>query len=277
MTNSVAQAVIKRDRNIVLAGLTAVIGFAAYYTISMALEFNSQASFNGGLSPLESLEYVCGLVTSPEATEISTLTNLQVFWMLFIMWTVMQVAMMSPTAVPMVLMYTKIERHRQPDKIPYQGTILFFCGYLLIWMAFSAVFALFQLGLENANLLTSTMSSATLWLAGGLLIAAGLFQFSKLKQACLNECRSPVTYLMTDWRSGLSGALKMGIKHGLHCVGCCWVLMALLFVAGVMNLLWMAVITAVVLIEKIMPQGVQFGKLAGLVLVIWGTAILILG
>jgi predicted metal-binding membrane protein len=121
------------------------------------------------------------------------------------------------------------------------------------------------------------MASASPWLAGGILIAAGLFQFSKLKEACLSQCRSPVTYFMLEWREGNTGALRMGLKHGVHCVGCCWVLMALLFVAGVMNLLWMALITVFVLIEKVMPRGELFGRVGGVGMVIWGIGIIVMG
>lgn len=275
MTNTIAQAVIRRDRNIVLVGLAAVIGFTAYYTISMAVEFNNQLSAGGGLLAIQSLEYVCGLALSPEASGTPTLLNYQAFWTLFIMWTVMQIAMMSPTAVPMVLTFTKIERHRHPERSPYLPTTLFYLGYVIVWAGFSAVFAALQLGLQAADLLSPVMASANNWLAGGILIAAGLFQFSKLKQACLNQCRSPVAYLMTEWRNGRTGAYLMGLKHGLHCVGCCWVLMALLFVAGVMNLFWMAIITAFVLIEKLLPNGQQFGRVVGVGFIVWGLLIFV--
>jgi predicted metal-binding membrane protein len=191
------------------------------------------------------------------------------------MWTVMQVAMMSPTAVPMILMHGKVERHRQPQKLPFFRISLFFMGYIILWAIFSLAFAALQMGLQSAALLSPTMASNTPWLSGGILIATGLFQFSHLKQACLKQCRSPVTYLMTEWRNGRSGALLMGLKHGAHCVGCCWIIMALLFVAGVMNLFWMAAITAFVLIEKLAPHGDYFGRAVGIVLIVWGILVLV--
>jgi predicted metal-binding membrane protein len=120
------------------------------------------------------------------------------------------------------------------------------------------------------------MASTSHWLSGGILIAAGLFQFSGLKEACLSQCRSPVTYFMLEWREGNTGALRMGLKHGVHCVGCCWVLMGLLFMAGVMNLLWMAVITGFVLLEKVMPKGDIFGRVGGVGMVIWGICLIVL-
>ena len=145
-----------------------------------------------------------------------------------------------------------------------------------MWVVFSAVFALVQMILQSSALLSPQMASASPWLAGGILVAAGLFQFSKLKEVCLNECRSPVTYFMLEWREEKTGALLMGLKHGIHCVGCCWVLMALLFVAGVMNLLWMGLVTAFVLTEKVTPKGDIFGRVGGVGMMIWGIFLILL-
>jgi predicted metal-binding membrane protein len=255
--NNVAQAVVKRDRNIVLAGLAAVIFVASIYTIHMTGQFNR---------PMD-----VALMPSTH----STMTGGYSFLILFSMWTVMQVAMMSPTAVPMILMHGKVERHRQPQKLPFFRISLFFMGYIILWAIFSLAFAALQMGLQSAALLSPEMASSSPWLSGGILIAAGLFQFTHLKQACLKQCRSPVNYLMTEWRDGRVGALLMGLKHGAHCVGCCWVLMALLFVAGVMNLFWMAAITAFVLIEKLAARGENFGRIIGIGLIIWGILIII--
>jgi predicted metal-binding membrane protein len=257
MTNQVTQAVIQRDRKIVMSGLAAVILLATAYTVYMARE----------------LHVPVDMAMMPEVH--ANLASHYDFIFLFAMWTVMQVAMMSPTAVPMVLMYSKIERHSQPGRIPFFRISLFFLGYLLLWAAFSAVFALLQMGMHSASMLSNDFATTNPWLSGGILIAAGLFQFSALKQACLKQCRSPVGYLMTEWRSGRSGALLMGLKHGLHCVGCCWIIMALLFVAGVMNLFWMAAITAFVLIEKLTARGELFGRVVGVGLIVWGFLIIV--
>jgi predicted metal-binding membrane protein len=251
MTNNVAQVVIKRDRNVVLAGLAAVAAAAAIHTINMARTFAEPV-------PMLHADH-----------------NGQSFLGIFVMWTVMQVAMMSPTAVPMLLMYTKIARHRKEDISPTSSTVLVFLGYVMVWALFSLLFAAIQMGLQSTALLSPGLASGNRWLSGSILIAAGLFQFSHLKQACLSQCRSPVSYFMTEWRNGRRGAFLMGLNHGIHCVGCCWILMALLFVAGVMNLFWMAIITAFVLIEKLAPPGVLFGRIAGGVLIVWGILILI--
>ena len=258
MTNNpIAEAVIKRDRNIILAGLSAIILVTAIYTVNMAHLYGEMS-----VAMLQHHNH-----TGHSGNSFSSL---------FIMWTVMQIAMMSPTAVPMILMHAKVERSRHPEQSPVIATALFFLGYIIVWVVFSGVFALVQMALQSSALLSPQMASASPWLAGGILIAAGLFQFSKLKEVCLNECRSPVTYFMLEWREGNNGALLMGLKHGIHCVGCCWVLMALLFVAGVMNLLWMALITAFVLIEKVMPKGDIFGRVGGVGMMLWGISLIML-
>jgi predicted metal-binding membrane protein len=256
--NPIVEAVLKRDRMVVSFGLAATILVAAYFTIVSAQYHNNLA-----VAILEH-HHQHGNET-PDG-----------FWHLFGMWTVMQVAMMSPTAVPMLLMHVKVQRNRYPDKSPYLQNFVFFMGYLIVWTAFSAAIAGVQVYLQSISLLTPQMAFVSPWLAGGILIAAGLFQFSKLKEVCLNGCRSPVTYLMLEWREGNFGAFMMGLKHGLHCVGCCWVLMALLFAAGVMNLLWMAVITVFVLLEKVLPKGDVFGKVGGVAMILWGVALMIL-
>lgn len=272
--NPVVEAVLKRDRNIVLAGLTAVILLAAAYLVNMAQSYDKAVKLlfsvciSGDVS-------VADMGNMPIFEHTSHINN--GFLTLFAMWAVMQVAMMSPTAVPMILMHTKIQRNRYPDESPFIPTAIFFSGYIIVWAGFSAAIAAVQLILQSSALLSPQMASTSPWLAGGILIAAGLFQFSKLKEVCLNGCRSPVTYFMLEWREGNSGALLMGLKHGLHCVGCCWVLMALLFVAGVMNLLWMSIITMFVLLEKAMPKGELFGKIGGVGMVIWGIALIVLG
>ena len=256
-STSIANTVINRDRNIVLTGLAAVIVAATIYTVNMVQAYNGMAA--------AMLQHHDHAIHGNES-----------FLNLFIMWTVMQVAMMSPTAIPMVLMHTRIERNRFPERSPVLRTTLFLFGYILVWAAFSAVFAWIQILLQSMTLLSPAMASTSPWLAGGILVAAGLFQFSKLKEVCLTQCRSPVTYFMLEWHDGDAGALLMGLKHGVHCVGCCWVLMALLFVAGVMNLLWMAIITVFVLIEKLTPKGDFFGRVSGAGMVIWGLAIILL-
>ena len=189
---------------------------------------------------------------------------------LFLMWAEMMVAMMIPSAAPMILTFARVNRQRREQARPFVPTGLFVLGYLVIWCAFSLAAGLAQWALHGAALLSPTMRSSSPVLGGVLLIAAGTFQWSPWKRACLHHCRSPLSFLLGGWREGRTGALAMGLEHGAWCAGCCWLLMVLLFVAGVMNMLWVAVITVLVLLEKALPQGPRLGAIAGIVFVTWG-------
>lgn len=189
---------------------------------------------------------------------------------LFLMWAEMMVAMMLPSATPMILTVAKVQRNRREQERPFVATGIFVFGYLVVWTGFSAFAALMQWILHAKALLSPMMVGTSPLLGGGLLIAAGIFQWSPLKNACLAGCCSPLKFLMADWREGKCGAFTMGLRHGVHCMGCCWFLMLLLFVAGVMNVWWIAVITILVLIEKVVPRGLFFGKIAGILFAGWG-------
>ena len=189
---------------------------------------------------------------------------------LFLMWAEMMVAMMIPSAAPMILTFAQVNRRRREQERPFVPTGLFLLGYLIVWSAFSLVVALAQWALHGLALLSPMMKSSSPVLGGLLLIFAGVFQWTPWKRACLRHCRSPLSFLLSGWREGWKGALRMGIEHGAYCAGCCWLLMALLFVAGVMNMLWVAAITMLVLLEKILPHGTRFGTAAGGVFVAWG-------
>jgi predicted metal-binding membrane protein len=195
--------------------------------------------------------------------------------LLFVMWGVMMVAMMTPSASPVILMFSAMNRHRAEHRGPVVRTGLFVLGYLVAWTAYSAAAATAQWALHGLTLISPMMVSTSPYLGGGLLMAAGIFQWTPLKRACLIQCRSPMGFIMTEWREGRRGALVMGFRHGVYCVGCCWVLMALLFVAGVMNLVWVAAIATFVLVEKVVPAGERVGQVAGVVLVLAGLAVMI--
>jgi predicted metal-binding membrane protein len=203
------------------------------------------------------------------------------YWLIaLLMWWVMMVAMMTPSAAPMILLYARATRHAQAGGRMQPGVVAtasFAGGYLLAWLAYSGAATLLMWLLERSGVLAVTrMGSTSAWLSAGLLIVAGLYQFSSLKTACLQTCRTPAEFLSRHWRPGASGALRMGLAHGTYCVGCCWALMALLFVGGVMNLLWIAILAMFVLAEKLAPQGPWMSRLAGLILVLWGLATLMI-
>lgn len=194
--------------------------------------------------------------------------------LLFVMWTVMMIAMMVPSAAPMILAFVTVNQRRQAANRPFVPVAIFLFGYLAVWTAFSAVATLAEWGLHQAALLSTTMTATSTALNGGLLMAAGIFQWTPMKRACLKGCRSPLSFLMSEWRDGKAGAFVMGLRHGAYCVGCCWFLMALLFVAGVMNLLWVAVIALFVMAEKISPKGELLARVAGVGLVIAGATLI---
>jgi predicted metal-binding membrane protein len=196
--------------------------------------------------------------------------NLPEFILMFVMWTTMMVAMMVPSAAPMILLFAATNRQQAVAFNPFGRTSLFVLGYLLVWAAFSFIATSTQGILHSAALLSPVMATTNTILAALLLLVAGLFQWTPYKYACLHRCRSPLSFLLNSWRPGSWGALQMGVEHGAYCLGCCWALMALLFVAGVMNLLWIAILAVLVLVEKVAPAGHIVSRIAGVVFVIWG-------
>lgn len=196
---------------------------------------------------------------------------------LFLMWAGMMVAMMLPSAMPMVLTFAAVSRNRRRHERPYVPVTIFSAGYVAVWFAFSAAAAVAQWFLHRQALLSPAMVSTSAWFGGLLLLAGGLFQFTPLKRTCLKHCRTPLEFIMTRWREGAGGAFRMGLEHGVFCTGCCWALMSLLFVAGVMNILWIAALTLLVAVEKLFPRAPWISPATGLVLVGWGTAVIASG
>lgn len=194
---------------------------------------------------------------------------------LFVMWAVMMAAMMLPSAAPMILFYAAIARRRRDRGEVATGTGVFALGYLVIWSLFSVGAAVLQWRLDAVALLSPAMATTSFAIAGLMLMAAGLYQFTPWKRACSRRCRSPLEFVLSEWREGLRGALIMGVRHGLLCVGCCWALMLLLFVGGVMNLLWIGGIALLVLIERTVPAGGTIGRAAGALLIASGGAVLL--
>jgi predicted metal-binding membrane protein len=181
-----------------------------------------------------------------------------------LMWWLMMVAMMLPSAAPAILLYARVREQRRADGAVVQPCI-FGLGYLAVWLLFSIAAAWVQRMIAGPAM---TLDSRIL--ASALLIVAGLYQLSPLKSACLRQCRSPTAFLTTHWRPGVTGAVRLGVVHGAYCVGCCWMLMVLLFVGGVMNFAWIAALTLIVGIEKLVPRGDLIGRAAGVALIAWG-------
>lgn len=246
-----------RERLTLLAALAAVTALAWLYLFTTAAGWTEIPAMSG-MAMAEPMARPWGLAD---------------FALTFVMWAVMMVGMMLPSAAPMLTAFARIGRDRATRGRAAVAPAIFAIGYLLVWTGFSAAATLLQWALDQAMLLSPEMASASPWLTAGILIAAGLYQISPLKQACLRHCRTPLAFMLTRWHEGAGGALRMGLEHGALCLGCCWALMALLFVAGVMNLLVVAAIAAFVLIEKLAPMGIVVGQWSGAGLVLLGLLI----
>jgi predicted metal-binding membrane protein len=190
----------------------------------------------------------------------------------WVMWSVMMIGMMVPTAAPVLLLFTGVRGGRARAGIG-PDVLLFGAGYLLVWVGFSVGAATAQWGLHQAALLSPSMATTSRPIAAAILIAAGVYQLTSMKTRCLARCQSPLGFLMSNWRDGPGGALSMGLRHGVYCLGCCWALMGVLFVVGVMNLAWVAVLTVVVLVEKIGPAGARLARAGGVVLIVLGVVV----
>ena len=253
--NSLVERALRYDRLLVIAGVLAVIVLSWTYLLAGA---GTMQEMDGMLMPMSSGPWTAGRAL-----------------VMLLMWTVMMAAMMLPSAAPMILFYAAIARGRDTSGMPATSSGIFAAGYVAIWTAFSLAAVALQYGMERLALLSPMMETTSKTLAGGILIAAGLYQWSPLKKTCLQSCRSPLEFVLTHWRSGARGAFVMGLLHGVYCVGCCWMLMLLLFVGGIMNLGWIAGLAILVLAEKLAPAGHWIGRGAGLLLIGWGIAALL--
>jgi predicted metal-binding membrane protein len=249
-----------RDRLAVLVGLGGITVAAWVYVVVTAHRMVPAPGGMNGQSMPPMMDAMIG-VRPWTATE---------FGLTFAMWALMMVAMMVPTAAPMTLMYAAVARKAAAQHSPLAPTFVFVAGYVTMWTIFSVVAAFAQHALDRAALLSPTLVSASARFGAAILIAAGLYQLTPLKNACLKNCRAPAHFMSRYWRAGSLGALRMGLRLGVYCVGCCWVLMALLFVGGVMNLLWIAAIAIFVLLEKTIPFGEVSGRVAGAAMILFG-------
>jgi len=251
------EAVLRRDRRIVLGSLAVVVALAWLYlwrdTANMGMDMD-----HGSMA----------MAAMPRAVDAGSLA------LTFVMWTVMMAGMMLPSAAPAILLYGALVRKNGARGVVVPGVWIFAGAYLLVWTGFSAVATLLQTLLERASLLTPAMTLASTSLGALALIGAGIYQLTPLKRACLGKCRNPLEFFVTRWRGGTSGTFRMGLEHGAYCVGCCWALMLLLFVAGVMNLAWVALIAALVFVEKLFPAAVVVTRTTSAALILAGIYLL---
>jgi predicted metal-binding membrane protein len=263
------EALLRRDRLIVAACLAVICLLSWYYLLSGAGTGMSTVAMTTWQFP-------------PPVYGDSGTSHwpAQYWWIMIVMWWVMMIAMMVPSAAPMILLYARVRRHSQRRDGSTGGSIptaIFLTGYLLAWLVFSLVATVLQWALEQVGLVHGMMMwSNSAILSGVFLLAAGTYQFSPLKSVCLTHCRGPASFLTQHWRKGSLGALQMGLEHGLYCVGCCWFLMLLLFVGGIMNLVWIAGLAIFVLLEKLLPRGVQVARWSGGMMVLAGAYLLLI-
>lgn len=262
----------KRDRIAILIALAATTILAWAYLINMAIDMDAMTNMPmDGMGNKEAISAMgemangttMGSMGSMNDTMALKTWTLGYFVSMLLMWVIMMIGMMVPTAVPMALIYAAIARKAAGQGHTLAPTAVFVNGYIVMWSLFSIGATVAQWGLDEAALLSPMMVSTSPMLGALLLVAAGIYQLTPAKHACLQHCRAPAHFISQRWKPGLKGAFYMGLEHGAFCLGCCWVLMALLFLGGVMNLLWICLITLFVLLEKVLPLGALSGRVAG--------------
>lgn len=246
---------VSRDRTVVAGALLAVTSLAWLYLLLRADPMGG-----GAMGPMDAMS----LHAWSPADYALTWT----------MWVVMMAAMMLPSIIPLTRVYVAVARKARRQGSPVPATAVFVSGYLLVWAVFSLLATTAQLFLDRAALLTESARTTSLVVAGGLLLATGVYELTPLKRSCLRACRGPVDFVARHWRKGTSGAVRLGVDAGLFCLGCCAMLMALLFVGGVMNLLWVAGIAAFLLIEKLVPAAEVVSRVGGFAMAAAGLGLL---
>jgi predicted metal-binding membrane protein len=269
MTNSTLETVLRRDRLVVAGALGVIVALAWGYVLWLAADMDMGGMDMTGFRMIPAGMGIMAPANAPwKAIE---------FAFVFAMWAVMMVGMMAPSAAPMILMYARVGRQAKSAGKPLAATGWFAASYFLAWIGFSLAATFVQWGFERAALLDSRMASANNVLGGIVLIAAGVYQWTPLKDVCLAQCQTPLQFLMRHggFRGDVPGCLLLGLRHGAYCVGCCWVLMALLFVGGVMNVLWIALLALLILLEKLTPLGRWVARAAGVACVAAGAWMLL--
>jgi predicted metal-binding membrane protein len=265
----VFEAVLRRERAVVIAALAILTALA---WMDLAWLADDMAMGGMDMSGFRMIPAGQGLMM-PERAPWQPVE----FAYVFAMWTVMMIGMMTPSVAPMILIYARVGRQAEMSGQPFAASAWFAAGYLVAWTAFSLAATFAQWALQRAALLTPMMESASNVLGGVVLIAAGVYQWTPVKEACLSYCQAPLTFIMRHggFRREAAGALTLGFRHGLYCIGCCWALMLLLFVGGIMNLLWIAALAMLVLFEKTVPFGKSVSRVAGVAFIAMGAWLLL--
>jgi predicted metal-binding membrane protein len=257
MTDAAVAAVLRRDRAVVAVALFILVALAWAYVLWLAADMEM-----GGMDMPEFRMIPAG---RGWMMPVSAPWKPIEFVFVFAMWAVMMVGMMTPSAAPMILLFARVGRQAALERKPFAATSWFAGGYLLAWTGFSLAATLAQWAVERAGWLTPSMAAASPIFSGVVLIAAGIYQWTPIKDVCLRQCQAPLQFILRHggFRADAAGAVALGARHGAYCIGCCWVLMALLFVGGVMDVLWIALIMIFVLLEKVVPAGLWISRLSG--------------
>ena len=263
MNASALEAILRRDRAIIIATLGVLTALAWFDLIWLANDMAMDGMEMNGYRMIPAGQALMMPASSPwQPIE---------FAFVFAMWVVMMIGMMTPSVAPIILIHARVGRQSAESR-PSSSTGWFAGGYLLAWVAFSAVATLAQWALERAALLTPMMVSSSKIVGGILLILAGLYQWTPLKDICLSQCQSPLGFILRHggFQAAATSSLMLGFRHGVYCLGCCWALMVLLFSLGVMNLFWIAALAILVLLEKVLPSGRLIARIAGIVSFVGG-------
>lgn len=268
MSDGLIEVVLRRDRIVVVVALATITALAWAYVLWLAADMDMGGV---GMSGFRMIPAGVGLMAPALAP-----WRWFEFVLVLIMWIVMMVGMMTPSAAPMILIYARVGRLGVTQGTPFASTGWFVAGYLLVWSGFALAATVAQWALERTNLLDARMAGSRV-LGAIVLIAAGAYQWTSLKERCLRECQAPLTFIQQQggFRRDARGALLLGLKHGAYCLGCCWILMALLFVGGVMNVLWIAAIAIFILAEKVLPPGWLISRISGLGFIASGSWLLL--
>ena len=268
MSDAAIECVLRRDRVIVAAALVVLTALAWAYVWWLAADMDMGGMEMSGFRMIPAGVGLMMPTTAP--------WNAMEFAFVFAMWAVMMIAMMTPSASPMILIYARVGRQAAQQGKPLAASAWFAAGYFLAWIGFALAAASAQWAFERAALLTPMMAGASDVFGGAVLVAAGVYQWTPLKDVCLRQCQAPWLFIQRHggFRPNVPGSLALGARHGAYCIGCCWVLMALLFVGGVMNVLWIAAIAILVLAEKVVPAGRVISRTAGAGLVAGGAWLL---
>ena len=270
--NQIFEKAPLRDRMTVYVGVFVVLLVSWFYILGMGWHMNTLPFVENKMMnmPMEKsmgfLDTI--LMWMPPSSGSWVLSD---FVLLFLMWSVMMIAMMTPSILPMLMLFTTLNTRNKSKGKDTSSTFLLLIGYLMSWVLFSLVITLPEYAMHKSGLLNPMMEPTHAYLGSAMLIIAGIYQFTPFKDACLTVCQSPLTFLMNNWKDGNLGTFLVGYKHGFYCIGCCWALMLTLFALGVMNIMWVMVLTIFVLFEKLSYKNpLLFRRVAGYAFILWG-------